>query len=83
MNEHCPTCGELVENIFEHIDVACDADQSEIQQDFEKWMIKRSISTAKDKDAWGRPKYAHSHVQAMWEGYAKAKLGRVPESLVG
>jgi hypothetical protein len=31
----------------------------------------------RDKDAWGRGKYKHSHIQALWEGWqSRARVGK-------
>lgn len=39
--------------------------------DFEAWMSERhpSVELTRDKDAWGRERYMHSHVRALYEGF--------------
>lgn len=44
-----------------------------IRAEFIKWIESRHIDTSEDVDAWGRRKFKHSHVEAMWEGYFHGK----------
>jgi hypothetical protein len=39
---------------------------------FIDWAAKRHLDVAEDVDAWGKRKFAHSHVEAMWEGWFNA-----------
>ncbi|QOG20434.1 hypothetical protein [Bradyrhizobium sp. SEMIA] len=38
------------------------------------------LDCSEDKDAWGRPKFKHSHVDAMWCGW-KARAERLKASM--
>lgn len=29
------------------------------------------LDLTEDQDMWGRPRFAHTHVEAMWEGWRK------------
>lgn len=29
----------------------------------------KNLDLIEDQDAWGRPKFKHSHIEAMWEGW--------------
>lgn len=39
---------------------------------FLAWAEKRALDVTEDKDAWGNRKFAHSHVQVLWEGWFNA-----------
>lgn len=30
---------------------------------------QKHLDLTEDKDAWGRPKFIHSHIEAMWDGW--------------
>lgn len=45
---------------------------------FEAWARKRALDLALGKDAWGRQIYAHTHIQAMWDGWSAAWNTRAP-----
>ena len=54
---------------------------------FEEWCKRRSLDLTMDLDAWNRPKYKHSHIDAMWDGYnwacadASAELADATKSI--
>lgn len=39
---------------------------------FIKWAEELALDVTEDRDVWGRRKFAHSHIQAMWEGWFNA-----------
>lgn len=41
------------------------------QQEFEKWMQERhwAVELIRDKNAWRKEQYKHSHVRALYEGF--------------
>ena len=39
------------------------------REEFEKLEMCKYLDLEMDKDAWDRPKYKHSHVQCLYEGY--------------
>lgn len=43
-----------------------------MKEQFEKHF--KSLDFSKTKDAWGREIYAHSHVQALWDGWSARAL---------
>lgn len=45
---------------------------------FEKWNAGRGVDIEIDKDGWGRPRYKHSHVDAMWHGFQRGWNARAP-----
>lgn len=47
-----------------------------VRQDFEANPAFKYMDFALDKDAWGREKYKHSHIQALFDGY---QAGRAAE----
>lgn len=36
---------------------------------FIKWAQDRALDVTEDRDAWGKRKFAHSHIESMWEGW--------------
>lgn len=47
-----------------------------VRQDFEAIAQFKHMDFTLDKDAWGREKYKHSHIQALFDGY---QAGRAAE----
>lgn len=39
---------------------------------FVKWAAARGLDVSEDRDAWGRRKFAQSHIEAMWDGWFNA-----------
>ena len=44
----------------------------DVREAFEAHPQFKYLEFDRDKDAWGRGKYKHSHIQALWEGYQAA-----------
>ena len=44
----------------------------DVREEFETHPQFKYLEFDRDKDAWGRGKYKHSHIQALWEGYQAA-----------
>ncbi len=45
---------------------------ADLRAEFEAWARGKSLEMIRDRDAWGREKYKHSHIDAMWEAYQAA-----------
>lgn len=41
---------------------------------FIKWAQDRALDVTEDRDAWGRRKFMHTHIEAMWEGWFNAPV---------
>lgn len=54
---------------------------------FEEWCNRRGLELAMDVDGWGRFKYKHPMIEAMWDGYnwacadASAELAEASQSI--
>ena len=44
-------------------------DQIKREAAFQKWCNRRALDLSIDKDAWGRSKYKHDMIDAIWDGY--------------
>jgi hypothetical protein len=42
---------------------------------FIAWCEQRGLETVEDQDAWGKRKFKHSHIEALWEGWFNAPDG--------
>jgi len=49
---------------------------AECRKAFEERTASRGISIEMEPDAWGRPRYKHSHVDSMWDGFQAAWSAR-------
>lgn len=49
-----------------------DADPMPKRTAFLAWCKVRGLDADTDKDGWGRLKFKHSHIEAMWEGWFNA-----------
>lgn len=53
-----------------------------MRESFEQWVMSRALDLRMDKDAWGKDRYYHSHIDAMWTAWQAAHAAALPPGFV-